>query len=420
MYKFSFFLASSLTLALNVAPIQGYEDSTSAQQAAANFQPFTGRINKNKVRLRQQASLDSPILRELNQGDLLIVVGENEDFYAVQPPADIKAYVFRTFILDNVVEGTRVNVRLEPDTEAPVIAQLASGERVDGVVSPLNSKWLEITPPPQARFYVSKNYIDKIGNAALMATIEKRREEVNSLLNSTYLSSQSEMQKSFPEISLDGIYANFNTIINSYRDFPDQVARAKELVTALQENYLQKKLAYLEAKTKNTQNDWHTRTSQMNEQMQAQQQRVAELEMQLQMEKASREYASRSSDSSTPAQKDTHGYINNKMMAWEPVEQAIYAAWLHHNPNGTPDEFYREQQQQAATLRGIIEPYTRAIKNKPGDYILVNESTHLPVAYLYSTQINLQDRVGQVVTIQGSARANNNFAFPAYFVLALE
>lgn len=417
MRKYSFLFLSSLTLALIISPVHGYDNTASAQQQSANFQPFTGKVNKNRVRLRQQASLDSPILRELNQGDMLIVVGESEDFYAVQPPSDIKAYVFRTYILDNVVEGTRVNVRLEPDTEAPVIAQLASGERVNGIVSPLNNKWLEITPPPQARFYVSKNYIEKIGNASLMATIEKRREEVNSLLNATYLASQTEIQKNFAEIHLDGIYANFNTIINHYQDFPDQVARAKELISWLQDNYLQKKLAYLESKTQNSQNDWSQRTSQMNEQMLAQQQRVTELEMQLQMEKASREYANRGMPASS--QQDMNS-SNSKMAAWEPVEQAIYAAWMHHNPNGTPDEFYREQSQQSVILKGIIEPYTRTIKNKPGDYILINESTHLPVAYLYSTRVNLQGMVGHAVTLRGSPRANNNFAFPAYFVLSVE
>ncbi|MGK3946699.1 hypothetical protein ABK046_51100, partial [Streptomyces caeruleatus] len=80
-------------------------------------------------------------LRELNKDDLLVIVSEKDDFYGIQVPQDIKAFVYRTFVLDNVVEGNHVNIRLEPTLEAPVIAQLNSGERVDGVISPLNSKW---------------------------------------------------------------------------------------------------------------------------------------------------------------------------------------------------------------------------------------------------------------------------------------
>jgi hypothetical protein len=41
----------------------------------------------------------------------------------------------------------------------------------------------------------------------------------------------------------------------------------------------------------------------------------------------------------------------------------------------------------------------------------------LPIAYLYSTQVDLQGKVGQAVTLQAAPRPNHHFAFPAYFVL---
>jgi hypothetical protein len=108
------------------------------------------------------------------------------------------------------------------------------------------------------------------------------------------------------------------------------------------------------------------------------------------------------------------------MAAWIPVEQSIYETWASENDHRTQDEFYHEQSHSSVALRGIIEPYNRVIKNKPGDYILVNQSNHLPIAYLYSTQINLQDRVGHEVTIHGLKRDDHNFAFPAYFDLGIE
>ncbi|MCB1112322.1 MAG: hypothetical protein KDK72_06685, partial [Chlamydiia bacterium] len=123
------------------------------------FTAFTGKITRNKVRLRLQPNLDGHILRELKKGDMLVVIGEQDDYYAVQPTQDQKAYIFRTFVLDNTVEGNHVNVRLEPDVDAPIVAQLNTGDRVDGKVSPQNSKWLEITPPSSARYYISKEYV---------------------------------------------------------------------------------------------------------------------------------------------------------------------------------------------------------------------------------------------------------------------
>lgn len=373
------------------------------------FTSFTGKVIKNKVRLRLQPNLESPVIKELAQGDMLIVIGETEEFYAVQPPAGLKSYVFRTYILDQVVEASRVNVRLEPDLDAPVIAQLHAGDHVEGTVSPLNSKWLEIAPPASARFYVAKDFIDNLGDPSVMATIEKQRNEANILLNTTFLASQTEMQKSFPEINLDGIYANLNKIINSYKSFPEQVSRAKELISSIQDNYLQKKIAYLEAKTKIVQDDWQLKNSQLSEQMKSQQQKMSHLEQQL-----------KKNSGFIPYTPQLNNGLSNKMAAWLPIEQSLYDGWAKANENRSQEEFYQHQGQSAIALKGIIEPYNRVIKNKPGDYILVNQSNHLPIAYLYSTQVNLQDKVGQEVIIHGVSRDNHSFAFPAYFVLTLE
>lgn len=386
-------------------------DETNSAMQMAPFSSFTGKVIKNKVRMRLQSSLESPVVKELAQGDMLIVIGESEDFYAVKPPAGLKSYVFRTYILDNVVEASHVNVRLEPDLEAPIIAQLHSGEHVEGMISSRNSKWLEIPPPASARFYVAKDFIENIGDPSVLSTIERQRNEANILLSSTYQASQSEMQKSFPDINLDSIYANLNKIVNHYKNFPEQVCRAKELISSLQDHYLQKKIAYLEAKTKIVQEDWQTKNSQLSEQMKSQQQKLTYLEQQLKINGGIAPYAGSTTNPNG---------LNNKMSAWLPIEQPLFESWAKANHDGSQEKFYQEQYESAIALRGIIEPYNRVIKNKPGDYILVNQTSHLPIAYLYSTQVNLQDKVGQEVTIYGAQRDNHSFAFPAYFVLRIE
>ena len=110
-----------------------------SEEQASSFEAFTGKVMGDKVRLRLQPHLDAPILREMNTGDLLIVDSESNDFFAAKPLADVKAYIFRTYVLDGLVEGTNVNVRLAPDIEAPVLTQLNTGDTVDGVISSLNN-----------------------------------------------------------------------------------------------------------------------------------------------------------------------------------------------------------------------------------------------------------------------------------------
>jgi len=124
---------------------------------------FTGKILSNKTRLRLHPTLDSPILKELDQDAWVVVTGEKDDFYLVEPPKDLKAYIFRTFVINNVVEGVRVNVRLRPELGSPVVCHLNTGDLVEGVASISNNKWLEIDLPKTAHCYIAKELIENIG-----------------------------------------------------------------------------------------------------------------------------------------------------------------------------------------------------------------------------------------------------------------
>lgn len=352
------------------------------------FNAFTGKILKSKVRMRALPTLEAEVVRELGKGDLLIVAGETDDFYSVLPPQGSKAYIFRTFVLDNVIEGSHVNVRLEPSVDAPIIAQLNTGDKVQGAVSPLNNKWLEIPIPSSARFYIAKDLIEKIGDAQLMATMAKRKEEINLLLSNTYLISQDEMQKNYPDVKLDGIYKNYNKIIDQSKEFPEQAAKAKDHLRILQDNYLQKKISYLEAKAEmNVAN--YASLPQPN---------VVALESSLSKKSG----------------------ITPKMTSWNENELLAFNEWSEEHQGESMDSFYQEQNTSAKSMKGIIEPYNKSIKNKPGDYVLVHQSNHGIIAYLYSNKINLADFAGQEVSVRVAQRPNNNFAFPAFFVLEIE
>lgn len=376
---------------------------------AKPFEAFTGRVTKNKVRLRLQPSLDGPVLRELNRNDLLVVLGETDEFYALKPPANMKAYIFRTYVLDNIVEGTRVNVRLKPELDAPVVAQLNSGDRVEGVVDTNNNKWMEILLPETARFYVSKEYIEKAGDAGLKARLDKRHDEVYRLLNTTQAISEAEMQKPFDQINLEGIVANYRKITLDYTDFPDAAEKAKAKLAALQETYATKKIAHLELQTHQA-TALEEKNRQLSDQLKVHQSKLSALEQQV---KQDRTLATAPIQSAKPQQMPAN------MATWIPIEEAAYATWAESN-SGDINAFYQEQTKEASTLKGIIEPYQRPVKNKPGDFMLVSATTKQPIAFLYSTKVNLQDFVGHEVVVVATPRPNNHYAFPAYFVLSTE
>ncbi len=347
-----------------------------------SIQPFTGKITRNKVRLRLQPSLESAILRELDRGDFVLVTGEDNEFYAIKAPEDSKAYVFRTFVLDNTVEGEHVNVRLLPDKESPVIAQLNSGSRIDGKVSPLNSKWLEIQPPESVKFYVCKDYVENLGPPELITSLQSRRNTAKELLDVAQKNSQVELEKPFEEMRIEPILASLHKLISDDAEFTDQAAQAKELLKSIQDIYLQKKLAYLESKSSST--NYIAPSPSKQEQFKPQEP------------------------------------INGKAASWLPAEQALYQMWSSEHDDASIEEFYEKQKQSALILTGIIEPFVRYMRNKPGDYLLISKKNRMPVAYLYSTKVDLAAKTGQEVTLIAVPRPNNNFAHPAYFVLSME
>lgn len=345
----------------------------------SSYKAFTGRINGNNVRMRTGADLDSCVVKELSKDELVVVMGQKGDFYAVQPLSDQRAYIFRSFILDGVVEGNRVNVRLHPDLEAPIVAHLSSGAKVEGAICKNNHKWLEIDTPADTRFFIAKEYIDYAGGPELKAIHDKRCATVNQLLDSANLLTQAEMRKTYSDIDLGRITHGYQTIIQDYVDFPTHCEKASKALAKVQEEYLQKKIAYLEARAEGIEISDVTLTTDVQDKLNTQ---------------------------------------TDRMKMWEPLEEALYLTWsgMHHAK--TMDDFYAAQKINAVKISGIVEPYTDPVKCKPGDYILRQDG--VLSAYLYSTTVNLQALVGKKVTMMAAARPNNSFAFPAYYVIEAE
>ncbi len=360
------------------------------------FKPFTGKVKAKKVRVRVQPDLESHVVRELDRNTVLSIVGETEGFWAVEPVADIKAYVFRSFVLDNVVEGHHVNIRIEPNLEAPVIGVLNSGDRVQGTIAPQNNKWLEIALPAGVRFWVAKDLIEYMGGPELKAQYDKRKNSVDQLLESAALLSKSEMRKGFEEIDFARLSRAYNVIIQDYSDFQEAADQAKAALTILNENYTQKKIAYLEAKAYNASQNGGKAAPLAEESSSLVQEEFDSLLL-----------------SAASAEK-----VTDKMRIWEPLEEAIYLTWAQQNEDRSMQDFYDDERLDAIALSGILETYTAPVKNKPGDFVL--KMGDLPVAYLYSTQVNLQAYVGKKVNLVATERPNNNFAFHAYFVHEVE
>lgn len=390
--------------AMQAAPVK---ETPAQQQPAAStkksepFSPFTGRVSASKVRLRVKPDLESHVLRQINKNELLLVVGEEGDFYAVEPPKHTKAYVFRSYILDDRIEANRVNIRLEPHVDAPIIGQFKAGDTVKGQICPSNHKWLEIAAPKETRFYVSKEFLTHAGGADFIVTMEKRKAQVEDLLNAGFLMAESECKKPYLEMAPAAATEKFQTILRSYTDFPEAVAQAKEALALLKETYLNKKISYLESKAELPPNAKEELLAKHREESS---ELFADAPMVL--------------DPNLWNKRAAKKPLTSSMHAWNALEESLYLSWTAFHSGKKIDDFYSEQNANASVLTGTVQTYLDTIKNRPGDFLLSHSDGSF--SYLYSTQVDLSEYVGKEVSILASPRPNNHFAFPAYFVLSVE
>ncbi len=345
--------------------VQAKEISTSS------ISPFTGKVKASKLRVRVAADPDSQVAVELPKNSLVIVNGEKGDYYSIQAPDAIKGYVFRSLVLDGVVEAAKANVRLAPSLEAPVIAHLNAGDKVGDHISEGNKKWYEVSLPETTRFYVAKQFVEKIGDVSFKEKMDRKKAQATQLLTSAEILTKNDLKKSFDQIDLQEIKNRYETLISDFPDFPEITEQAQKALHQAQEDYMSQRIHFLES------------------QVEAKEQEKAPTFLSAE-----------------------------KVKAWAKIEDQVYLSWAKQHEDRSIEDFYAAQKQEALTLTGVLEPYTTPVKNRPGNYLIKQQD--LPVAYVYSTVVDLDAYVGKQISLVAAPRDNNNFAFPAYFVLDIE
>ncbi len=362
------------------------------------IEPFTGRIIGNRVRMRFQPSLEGPILQEIDAGQLFIVTGSVDEYYAVLPPAGTKAYVFRTYVLDGVVEGQNVNVRLEPDLQSHIVSQLNAGDKISGKICERNSKWLEIDIPESVRFYIAKDYIEKAGDKNYFKQVEMTRKQLQTQLDDLEINIKTELKKPFNQINLAPIASKIRAISSQSIQFPKEKERADHMLKDLQEEYLQLSL------------------SQEGRPLDLPHSPDALHPVVITPAKQEQQSAEKSNDAI-----DKGSFAADQATSTPLIQQENDLVQEAISTQAAKDEidFYHGELQRAKTLKGILTRYDRLVKNRPGDFLLVDSVTQVPIAFIYSTTVDLRPFVSKTIEIKATTRPNHNFAFPAYFALQI-
>jgi hypothetical protein len=366
------------------------EPSKGRIPSARPYEAFTGKVTGSRLRVRLQPNLDGMIIKEVKQGDLVVVTGEVDDFYVVKPEPECKGYIYRAYVLDNIVEANHVNVRLGPDTNAPILTQVGQGDHITGSICPTNSKWLMVDLPQTVRFYMAKDYIANVGDASLYTRVKMRQQQMSQKLDTIAKNIQNELNHSFADIQLVSYVNDLKTIIAQNNDLPEIADRAQGLMKSMQEKYLQLSLG----RPLSTESDVPATPPAP----------VSQIAM---------------VDAPAASSPDMNAAPIRHLSSFvlEQQEMGVIDQALRSGKAPGKDAFYAEELRHALEIIGQLVPYDRPVKNRPGDFMLVDTKTKVPMAYLYSSTVDLHQFAGQTLRLLVSPRPNHHFALPAYFVL---
>jgi len=357
-----------------------------AEKMSKEIDPFTGKITGNKVRLRLAPTLDGTILSELSKNDLVVVTGEIDEFYTIKPFPESKAYIYRAYVLDGVVEANNVNIRLEPNNHSPVLTQLNQGDRVSGTLCPNDNKWLEIDLPEAIRFYVSKVYVTNAGDESIYHKTANRRQQVGEKLTLLQQSLDEEMKKTFRAIQLMPLVTELKTIAAQNQDLPELAEKAQTMIKTAQEEYLA----------------LSQRKSNANQESSPQCSQTAE--------------DNKEGDSEQTVHTEQSAFRRFASFSLEKQEISLVDQAISDGKAATREEFYLKECSRAEEKVGQLIPYERLSSTRPGDFMLVDSKTKVPVAYLYSSNVDLNQFIGRNIRVVVSPRPDHHYALPAFFV----
>lgn len=372
----------SLLVAVSAPQAQEKEVAKPAIQPYQVMESFTGKITKNRVRLRLKPNLDAPIIKELSKDDIIVATSLVDDYYSVLPEKGMKGYIFRTYVLDGKIVGTHVHLRLEPDTTSPILAILNEGDAITGTTCDANNKWLEVTLPESVRFYVAKEYVNRIGPPTLYGELLQKKEAAETDLKSIEKAFEEEIRKPVDQIRLQPLVTRLTVLIEKNKDFAAIQEKAEALVHKIQEGYFKKNIL---APKLDTDMPISPKAIENNEE---------------------------------PIAPETIEKLTFDQLSFLDREEKSLKEAITTGKVANKEQFYAAQKNNATCLHGIVQIAPTPHKNAPGDFVLVNPKTRLPEYFIYSTEVDLKKLIGKEVDVLGSERPNNDFAYKAYFILS--
>ena len=181
--------------------------------------PSVGEIKvANKLNVRAAPAADAALLGQLPAGTKVVVLEKKGEFYKLQYPRQLEAWIAAWMLLDNgknpsdVVARDKVNVRGGPGTEYPQVCTLDKGEKVE--ILKLNRRnWASISPPLKAEAWVATQFVVVGETLAKFEAKRRQQEEAHKMLDTAIAGLKEHMdKKQISDEEYAGLRASFEKV----------------------------------------------------------------------------------------------------------------------------------------------------------------------------------------------------------------
>lgn len=154
------------------------------------------RVTADNVNLRAKALLTSEVVAQAAYDERLAAYEIGEEWVEVAAPAKADLWVTKSFVQApaNTIGANRVNVRAGPGINYNVVCTLALGD----VVEPRGeevAEWLKIAPPPSARLWISREFVEILSGDASAAPAAEKEEKTAKIDEKTDPNASAEPKK---------------------------------------------------------------------------------------------------------------------------------------------------------------------------------------------------------------------------------
>jgi len=214
MKKITFVLLASIILYA-----WGRNSSCQSLAAEANLAYYTAKITADSVNLRSGPGTNFEILRKINKGELVLVLGKKLDWYKIELPRNTRAFIHSEFIgtkslIYGEINADNVNVRAGEGTNFNVIGQLNKGDAVE--ILERGKDWYHIYPYKNCFAWAHKDYLKKEGPAKIYTDKETHHREGWKLLYKAENFEIANKQAALKNNDLSAILQKYNTIVRNY------------------------------------------------------------------------------------------------------------------------------------------------------------------------------------------------------------